>query len=648
MLTIIGEHPLAKDERGNLKSRIATLFPRRNTIVTLPGIHATQRIAYIEVLDQERRAKGLPPLTELEQEAEWSNSVDLITEGDCILIRPDPDNMKLAFEADDLLQEMVSKLKIKFLHVFDERVRDAIKRRGEYWRIASLPKTPAEMSQMIATSRIGIGGREIYYYSKATGTRFLTCQEFCQLANVDDTLLRLHLLEIRKHSMAVNRLGHREIDFFMASQSFSASCFAGYDFSTMTGAELRTAHQSLASQFRQAVKPEFQQDDPSSPEWRNQMYVVLVGQRDQVVLEEVMLGLSPEFFLQIEWLPGSRIEEGELIPDSVYEEIDPGNCANAATLRDEKPRGFIFNLVREYGDLEYVNIGRVNASLSRRAPLTGRRGVYIAEVKVRGIDRELVQIIRLQKWGVHEHLEEGKSLLQSMIESEQYTEYILDRRLGCRQLGMNLPPRIGARRIAETYHGRREYEGILIWSTYFDRDYVPGIATDKMPAYRFANEAFALQFAHLLGRAAAPNLIVGRSDLSGSVVFDDGDEVVVMNEIGMPKEIVVADPTGTFAEYRGDLLHFAQDYAMPVNSRVAFLPNPAAFATTYVEALVERFCEIQQEYRKRKRAFGALFKHRPREVGSFAYRWEQVLQRLDRTDGREVGNAIRVHTCLRG
>ena len=76
-------------------------------------------------------------------------------EDDTILIRPDPDNMPLAFEADELLQELVPKHRIKFLGVRNEKVRDAIKQRGEWWRISLLPKTPDEMKQMIAASRIG-------------------------------------------------------------------------------------------------------------------------------------------------------------------------------------------------------------------------------------------------------------------------------------------------------------------------------------------------------------------------------------------------------------------------------------------------------------------------------------------------------------
>ena len=56
---IIGEHPLAKDASGKLKSRIATVFPYGNTIVTLPGIHATQRMAYVDLLARQRLEHGL-------------------------------------------------------------------------------------------------------------------------------------------------------------------------------------------------------------------------------------------------------------------------------------------------------------------------------------------------------------------------------------------------------------------------------------------------------------------------------------------------------------------------------------------------------------------------------------------------------------
>ena len=652
-LTIIGAAPLAKDSNGSLASRIATIFPCTNVIVTVPGMHATQRLTYAKLLNRQRAESGQAPLTDAEAAQEWKNSVDLIMEDDLILIRPDPENMEIAFRADELLQELVSKQRIQFLNALNEKVRYAIKRRGECWRINPLPRSPDEMKRMIAASRIGIGGKEIYYYNKTTGTRFLTYQEFAQLRQMDEASLRQYLAEIRSFSALQNRFGNPQIDFFMAAKSFSAADFAPHEFLALAPAhgpggpgtdELRQLYEALARTFQDATPPQFQQDDLNNFDWRNQMFAALIGKPGETLHEETLLGLSSEFFMQIEWLAGGRIEEGELLFDPIFDEKSRRpHDESLSRICDEKARGFIFNFIREYGDLEYVNVGRVVGSLSTRPALRGRRGVYIAEIKPQETRNEIVKIIRMQKWGVHEHLEAGRSLLDAMIQSEEYAEYILDRRLGCRQLGMNLPTRIGARRISERYYGRRkELHGITIWTPYFDRDYVHGVATDKMANYRFQKEAFALRFAQLVGEAAAPNMIVGRLDLQGTVIFDDGDEVVVLGENGMPAEIVVTDPTGCFNDYRTDLRSFAAAYAAPVNRRAPHVPKAREFSRVYTGAFAERFAQIQREYRKRQRAFDTLFKHqRWDEAGSFAYRWEQVLARLNRTDPAEIAELIR-------
>ncbi len=637
---IVGEHPLAKDAHDKPKSRIGTVFPAHRAIVMLPGIHATQRMAYIELLGRERVQQGLPPLSRAEESELWDQSVDLVIEGDRILIRPDPANMALAFRADEVLQEVVSKQRIQFLYVLNEQVRDAIKKRGECWRVNPLPKSPVEMRRMITSSRIGIGGEELYYYNKGTGTRFLTCAEFMRLGTMDDTGLRQHLLEIARYAGTTNPQGSAEIAFFAAGNRLTKDHLAAYSFEGMDGPSLRAAHEELGQVFQDAVRPECLRDDLDSIEWRNRMCAALIGRDEEVVPEETLLGLSSEFFMQIEWLPGGSIEEGELIFDPIFEE--DRRRPELAHLCDEKARKFIYNFVREYGDLEYVNIGRVIGSLSRRPGSQGRRDVYIAQIKQRGVQKEIISIIRMQKWGIREHLDCGKSLLDAIIESEEYTEYILDRRLGCRQLGMNLPSRVTARKIGERYQGSQEgCRGIMIWSPYFERDYIHGIATDKMPRHKFANERFAFEFARLLGGAAAPNMIVGRCDLKFNVLFDDGDEVVVPDQTGMPCDLVVADQTGTFVDYIHELPCMAAAYAAPINRRLEFVPDPEMFARIYLTAFLKRFFNIQREYRKRRRAFATLFKHRRRdEGGSFAYRWERVLDRLDRTDPRELQRLI--------
>jgi len=505
-LEIVGDHPLAKDGKGALKSRIGTVFTNTNTLVTVPGIHATQRMAYIERLNRKRNLIGVDPVSDDEQAEEFQNSVDVVMEGDEILIRPDPDDMGLAFRTDDILQEIISKQHIKFLYVANQKVKDAIKQRGEYWRISPVPKLPEEMVEMISTSRIGIIGKPIYYYNRTKGSKLLTLGEFERFGDLTNDELRAFLSEIREYGCCRNRQGCQEIEFFMANDSFGCPDFTCHDFPGYDDEKLREVYGQLRDKFSDAVPAEFHRDDPQDIEWRNRMFAALTEQREDVISDEPVAGLSSEFFLQIEWLPGGRIEEGEFMFDSVFEEKakNPGD-AELDRLCDEKSRGFIFNFIREYGDLEYVNIGRMAKSLSLRPAYTGRRDVYIAEIKQRGSEKEIVRIIRMQKWGVKERLDVGKSLQDAIIESEEYTEYILDRRLGCHQLGMNLPSRVVSRKISEKYHGNRaEYNGITIWSPYFERDYIYGIATDKMPKHKLENEAFALSFAHYHCRQDGP------------------------------------------------------------------------------------------------------------------------------------------------
>src|SRR5260370_37411458 len=123
-------------------------------------------------------------------------------------------------------------------------------------------------------------------------------------------------------------------------------------------------------------------------------------------------------------------------------------------LCDVRAKGIIFNLIREYGDLECINVGCLPESLSLERPQRqGRRGVSIADFHSRSERSSIKRFIRLQKWGVWEHLDEGKDLLRSIRESDDYTDYVLDRRLGCRQLGMNLNRRVSMRRFSGIFKG---------------------------------------------------------------------------------------------------------------------------------------------------------------------------------------------------
>jgi len=639
-LTILGESPFARTPAGRLKARIATAFPGHDTLVTVPGIHVTQRQAFLDHLDEQKHARGEPALTKAERDREWGLAVDLIIVEGAIQIRPDPNNMPLAFLADEMLQRLIAKHRIRFLGVLNERVREAIKRRGELWRITPLPKTPEEMGAMIESSRIGIGGREIYYYGELTGTRYLTFQEFQGLGRLEDAELRSHLGEIFRHLGRRNAAGNPELALFGTGPGISRADFTRIDLHALDSAGLREAYDGILAKFRAAVKPALLRDDPESFEWKNAMVAALIGRENELVTGGGLLGLSAEFFMQIEWLPGGRMEEGELMLDPVLEVAEAGG-GPGENLRDQKSRKFILNFVREYGDLEFVNVGRVIGSLSRRAAMPGRRGVYIAALKQRQNPAEIVTIIRLQKQGVREYLEQGLSLLDAMISAEEYTEYILDRRLGCRQLGMNLPLRVTAKKISERYVPPKG-AGYPIRTPYFEREYIRGIATDKLPPALFESREFAARCAHLLGQAAAPNIIVGRCDRTGSPLFDDGDEVMILDAVGMPEDIVVADHTGTFNDYACPLAEFTVKYALPVTRRRSFLPDPAGFARAYCAAFEDRLQRIQEDYRRRRKAFDSLFLHLPaQEPGSFAYRWKRALARLDETSPTALADLVR-------
>ncbi|HET6248326.1 MAG TPA: hypothetical protein VFE47_11555 [Tepidisphaeraceae bacterium] len=644
MIETIGEELLARDGDGKLRVRIATVFPAGEAIVTLPGIHATQRIAYVDRLNDQRVKWGLEPLNEETQEDLWCTAVDLIVDDDAILIRPDPSQMDLAFAADELLQQLYSKKQIKFLYVLNPQVRQAIKQRGECWRINPLPRSPAEMSRMISASRIGIGGREIYYYNAVTGTRLLTCGEFCALGKMDDAELRNHLIEIRDYCVQTNRMRNPEIGFFMADAPAILSTLAAQDFAAMDGAKLRSVYDTLCHLFRTSVRTEFQTDDVEDPHWRSAMYAALIGQSEKSISEEVLLGLSAEFFMQVEWVPGGRLEDGELILDPVFEEEDIETCCVLGrSVCDMRARSLIFNFIREYGDLEHVNLGRVAPSLSHRHAYEGHRGVYLAEIQKRGASTPMLRIIRMQKRGVWELLDQGCDLLDAITESEEYTEQILDRRLACRQLGMNLPPHVTTRKLCERYTGTNAaYQGRSVWSTYFERDYIHGLATDKVPAGRFADDAFALAFARVLGRSAAPNLIVGRCDKAGQVIFDSGDELLIDGPGGLPVDIVVTDHTGTFMDYRRPLADLAAAYAQSTTRRSAHLSDDRAFGEVFLQAFAERFMQLQQDYQKRKRAFRTLFTHQNRgEASRFMEGWECTLDRLAAADCGELVERIR-------
>jgi hypothetical protein len=251
-----------------------------------------------------------------------------------------------------------------------------------------------------------------------------------------------------------------------------------------------------------------------------------------------------------------------------------------------------------------------------------------------GQEEPKVVMIRLQKWGVAEHLDEGKSLDQAIMEADEYSDYVLDRRLMCRQLGMNLPSQLFFERFTEKYNGQNQYKGISVRTAYFVREYERGMASDKIPVSKYRNPAWALSFASLMGAAAAVDIVVGRrSTETGELLFDRNYEVVVQGADGMPAEVKITDHAGSFVEYLKPLEATVAEYAAFALDRKEYVSQYGAFVKSYVEAFRKELVSLQESYRARRAAFDDLFIDRPYDTnGSGAYRWSKVLERLDSCD----------------
>ena len=646
-MKILGDPIFAKDATGKLKSRIGTLFFRTPGLVTRRGVHAMQRMMWIDELNAERAAAGQPALTDAEEAAELAQSVDLIFTDEFVLIRPDPNHMDLAMLADEELQKLVSKRKIRFLNTHAAKVRNALRARGENWRMARVPISQEDMVELIERSKVAITGEPIYYYNIFTGTRYVTVGGAEVLASLPADKLRAQLKEAQAMLQRRNRMGHPEIDLFPSTtpidikQKFKALAIDALD-----DAALRAAVRRIDSEWRMSIPAELREESVENYEWRNAMCTAITtGPNDTATDErELIQGISPEFFRQIEWLPGARIDRGELIFDPLWDEFNRTRDPELGELCDPRVRNILFNLSRLFGDVEYVNVGRIVHSLARKPIAGSRHGpVYIFQCKQ--ASRPLAQtfILRFQKWGIAEHLDEGKDLLTAMLLANEYSDYIMDRRLMCQQLGMALPTRVGTGQFTEPYHGNNQYKGTTVRASYYVRAYVVGTASDKIPPAKFRNPVFAHRFAQLMGEAAALDLIVGRrSTETKENLFDKNYEVLQIGSDGLPTRLTVTDHAGSFVNY----LHLFEDsiapYANVIRRRVKFVTDVKAFADAYVTAFERKLAEVQQKYRDQRRAFDDLFVHRPFDAaGSGAYRWAKTLERLDQCDPAHVAAALR-------
>ena len=258
-MKIIGDAILAKDENGKLKSRIGTLFLKTPGLVTENAIHAVQRTIWLDYVNEKRAESGLPAMTIEEEDDELRMSADLIFTDEFVLIRPDPAHMDVAFQADEVLQRLVSKRRIRFLNTHSAKVRNALRARGENWRMARAPVSQEDMAAFIQNSRVPIseGGEAVYYYNKSTGTRYVTAGTAHGIADLPADRLRVQVKEAQTLVSRRNRIGHPELDLFPVTTPIDIKTrFKAVDVDALGDDELRDVLRKIDTEWRMSIPAE--------------------------------------------------------------------------------------------------------------------------------------------------------------------------------------------------------------------------------------------------------------------------------------------------------------------------------------------------------------------------------------------------------
>lgn len=641
-LKVVGPPPFGPGPAGRPLTGAATLWIEGNVLVTTPTIHALQ----VDLLS------GMEPPAP----AEGGAGADANAPRTCALLHLAPDHIGILLprndlavseRADTLLQARFPKYRIRFVGVRSPGFLDFIKRRGDFWRVAPTPSTVAERRRFIQAALAPIACEPIFYYNPNTGTRFLTVDKLAGLSALAPRQRVLQLEEIRTFLGRPNAQGAPEIALWPHPCPAAERSLRTTEWGTLEAAGVEAALAGIVALHRAAAPVELQTDDAQIEPWRNAMFHSLSEEPCEACIEHPNTVLGPEFYRQVEWVPGVHFDGDEWVFDPLFDQADD---AEAQRRCDWVARALVANVVREYADLDYINVGRIISPISGHPDKHGRRDVFLMEFKRLSVDREILKVVRFHKWGIREHLNEGLELLEAIMRSQEYADYIFNRRLGCRQLGMNLPDQVTLHHIPDEYRGsNRRFVGSPIWANYSERDFIPGMATNRIPDGKYSEKLYALQFAALFGHAAAINLIVGRvragtADEPAEVIFDQGDELVLHDQEGEPSSILVCDHSHSFGDYKSPLGVHLRDYARAVNHRAHLVPDPIAFAEEFLLAFRRAFRSTQEKYRRVIRAFDNLFLPQvPDHKGNFADRWQHVLRRLNSTSSDRLADQLRSH-----
>jgi hypothetical protein len=632
---VLGPEIFARDRDDKPLSPIGVIFPGLLLIVTGRGIHA-ELVALAEEFLRARTLQSEERELSAEEESEiYENVVSLLVRDATVLIRSNPEDMDRVFAADDILQRVVAKELIQFTGVHVEKVREQLRRRGERWRISPPPRSPNEIFQHIRASQVHVKTGAVYYLNFQTGERFLTYEEFLRIRPLlrespGEALARLK--EINHLNRLVNDQGAPELSFFLPAEiklpTDALEALISVLEDSVPPREPALAEDlfdRFATAFAEATGDDLTVDGDQHTTWKNTMYCRLY-QLSEKEVEEWILGLSPEFHFNVRWLPGARIRGNEV----AFE----GNA-------EPRVRNLVNYFLHDRPGLVSVNVGRVESPQTQRDRTGEEREVYLV---VLGLPEggEEIRLLRLMKWDVVHRLKQGFPLRLAIGDTIRYRDYITDRLKAAAALEVPI--------LAYTsVQFSEELQGIgEIPVFFFDRKYVSGMVTDKIPLGYYAKEGFIVHLARFLGIGAAASMVLGRASYrSGELFFNDGDEVIQLDAEKLPVRLVISETTGSFTNSTTPLvellpqclIHLAA-HLEKARARGIARGDLEEAVTTFAETVSTEIERMKSLLETRSAALRSLFHERTSEPGSVRARWESILDRLAETDPGELRRAI--------
>ncbi|MFZ2445811.1 MAG: hypothetical protein WAW37_05600 [Syntrophobacteraceae bacterium] len=632
-ITIIGPDFFARDEAGKLLSPIATVFPRFRTVITVRGIHAIHTSMMLDFLKEKTADCGSAQLDlELEEEL-FRDAVALVIRNSYLLIRSDPEDMENIFAADEIVQSFVPKERIQFTGLHLDEVRRKLRIRGESWRMSPAPRSVNEIEEYIRSSRVQVSTGLTVYYNAPTGGRFLTCAEFMRIRpllrrDTKEALARLR--EIANLFRRVNIWGSRELSFFLPVDKVLD--YGGIDdaIALLRRAspgtrieEIEAVFDRFANHFAETAGADLTVDDEENAVWRTTMFCRLYDINEHE-METWVLGLSPEFHLNVKWLPGGTVVDGEL-------HFDPGTS--------QRVRGILSHYWENKGGFVSINLGRVELSQTARDISGEERDVYLVVITTED-GQESIRLVRLMKWDVLHRIKLGVPIEQAVNDTIYYRKYISDRLRAAAVLGF---PILSFSEIAL----EEDIPGIgKVPAFFFDRPYVSGIVTDKIPIAYYKKPEFILSLARLLGAAATFSLVLGRaSPRTGKIFFDDGDELIQFDDAAIPRRLVIIETTGSFTNWTAPLISLLPQCIQRFRTHLQKALS-GGVPSAVLDQAVAGFADALAEEIARTKELAAsdlvrdLFKDRAPEPGGIRNRWEGILARLDATSTAEIKGHI--------